>query len=71
LEFLFQPGQPLKVTITHLCGVVALPYSFFPRSLEDDRMEWRRRELTVAELWSSLVGSLLIGVTVLLEPGIG
>jgi hypothetical protein len=50
------PGtQPLKVTISHIYGVVAIPHPLFPLIMEADRIEWRR-ELSAA-LWSSLVGS--------------
>jgi hypothetical protein len=71
LEFRFRDTHPLKVTITHMHGVTAAPYPIFPETLEADRMEWRRRELSVAAPWSSLIGSRLVSVRVLIKPDIG
>lgn len=71
LEFRFRGALPLKVTITHRNGVVAVPYPIFPQALAADRMEWRRRELSVDAPWSSLVGQRLVAVHALIKPDIG
>jgi hypothetical protein len=71
LEFLFRVDHPLKVVITHIYGVAALPYPIDPIVMEADRMEWRLRELSVDAPWSTLVGSRLLSVQALIKPDIG
>lgn len=71
LEFVFDGGQLFTVTITHMFGVVAASRPLSLETLDDGRMEWKRRELTAESPWCSLIGAEFLAVDVLIKPDIG